>query len=85
MSVTATPMPAESLEMTHVLIVDDDVRLADLIANYLRRQNLKASIAHSAAEARQLLAIYRFDLFGYGCDDAGRDRIGICWVVAATK
>ncbi|MCX8506357.1 MAG: response regulator [Alphaproteobacteria bacterium] len=48
--------------MTHVLIVDDDVRLADLIANYLRRQNLQASIAHSAVEARQLLAVFRFDL-----------------------
>ncbi|MDI9348475.1 MAG: response regulator transcription factor [Candidatus Symbiobacter sp.] len=51
-----------SQSRAHILIVDDDVRLAELIANYLGRQNFSASLAHSAQEARQALGVYRFDL-----------------------
>jgi len=46
----------------HILVVDDDARLCDLIARYLGEQGFRVSTAANAAEARQKLAGFAFDL-----------------------
>lgn len=46
----------------HILAVDDDKRLRDLIAKYLTEQGFRVSSAANAAEARQQLTAFRFDL-----------------------
>lgn len=48
--------------MTHILVVDDDARLRDLLRRYLSEQGLVVTSAASAAEARTLLALLSFDL-----------------------
>lgn len=44
----------------HLLVVDDDVRLAELLQRYLNREGFEVSVAHNALEARALLAYFRF-------------------------
>ena len=49
-------------EQAHVLVVDDDKRLRDLLRQYLQGCGFGVSLACNAAEARQLLSTLRFDL-----------------------
>ena len=44
----------------HLLVVDDDVRLAELLQRYLNREGFEVSVAHNTLEARILLAHFRF-------------------------
>jgi two-component system phosphate regulon response regulator OmpR len=46
----------------HVLVIDDDKRLRDLIARYLTEQGYRVSTAVDAADARAKLAGITFDL-----------------------
>lgn len=46
----------------HILVVDDDRRLRTLLRKYLTDQRHAVTEAASAAEARQLLTLFRFDL-----------------------
>lgn len=46
----------------HILIVDDDKRLRELIGRYLTEQGFRATLAIDAAEARAKLASISFDL-----------------------
>lgn len=46
----------------HLLVVDDDDRIRDLLAKYLRQRNFRVSTARNGAEALALLAQMRFDL-----------------------
>lgn len=45
----------------HVLVVDDDDRLRDLLSEYLTEQGFLVSVASSAAQAEDLLALMQFD------------------------
>lgn len=47
-------------ERSHLLVVDDDTRLAELLQRYLHREGFQVSIAHNASEARTLLAYFCF-------------------------
>lgn len=47
---------------THILVVDDDDRLRDLLRNYLRTEGFRVTTAATAAEARQRMAGFHFDL-----------------------
>ena len=49
-------------EAVHILVVDDDDRLRDLLQRYLSEYGFRVSTANSAAEARVALAGLRFDL-----------------------
>lgn len=49
-------------EPPHILVVDDDQRIRDLLRRYLAEQGFRAVTAPSAAEARGLLASMTFDL-----------------------
>jgi two-component system phosphate regulon response regulator OmpR len=46
----------------HILVVDDDARLRDLLARYLSKSGYRVSAAADAAEARARLASLSFDL-----------------------
>ena len=50
------------LEKKHILIVDDDTRICDLLEKFLSKNGYLMSAVHSAEQARQILAGLEFDL-----------------------
>ena len=50
------------LNIPHILVVDDDKRIVELIKNYLNKNKYRVSIAENAAEAREKLENIEFDL-----------------------
>jgi len=46
----------------HLLVVDDDTRIRDLLSRYLSEQGFRVTVAADAAEARRRLDGLRFDL-----------------------
>ncbi|HEY6980220.1 response regulator [Reyranella sp.] len=46
----------------HILVVDDDTRLRDLLKSFLSRNAFRVTVAGSAGEARERLAALNFDL-----------------------
>ena len=46
----------------HILVVDDDDRIRDLIKQYLNDNNFMVSSAIDSADAKVKLAQFRFDL-----------------------
>ena len=50
------------LEKKHILIVDDDTRICDLLEKFLDKNDYLVSAVHSAEQARQILAGLEFDL-----------------------
>ncbi len=46
----------------HILVVDDDTRLRELLQRFLRENGYMVSAAKDADDARELLKHYRFDL-----------------------
>jgi two-component system phosphate regulon response regulator OmpR len=53
---------AETVVAPHVLVVDDDRRLRDLLGRYLTDQGFRVTTAIDAAEARSKLSSVTFDL-----------------------
>ncbi|TAJ91222.1 MAG: response regulator [Reyranella sp.] len=51
-----------STEKPHILVVDDDTRLRELLKSFLSRNDFRVSTAASASEARQRLSSLDFDL-----------------------
>ena len=49
-------------EAPHILVVDDDSRLRDLLRRYLIEQDFRVTTARNATAARELLAAFDFDL-----------------------
>jgi two-component system phosphate regulon response regulator OmpR len=47
---------------SHILVVDDDTRLRDLLKQFLRDQGLSVTVATDAQDARRKLALFQFDL-----------------------
>jgi len=50
------------LEKKHILIVDDDTRICDLLEKFLSKNGYLVSAVHSAEQARQILTGLEFDL-----------------------
>src|SRR5579884_2304746 len=46
----------------HLLVVDDDARLRDLLRRYLAENGFRVTVAADAADARAQLASFAFDL-----------------------
>ena len=46
----------------HILVIDDDTRLRNLLQRFLREQSFAVSTAKAAPEARMLLEQYKFDI-----------------------
>jgi two-component system, OmpR family, phosphate regulon response regulator OmpR len=53
---------AMTADMPHILVVDDDTRLRDLLRKYLSEQGFRVSAAVDAADARAKLGSIAFDL-----------------------
>jgi two-component system phosphate regulon response regulator OmpR len=51
-----------SADKPHILVVDDDTRLRELLKSFLSRNGFRVSTAGNAAEARQRLGALDFDL-----------------------
>jgi two-component system phosphate regulon response regulator OmpR len=58
---TATSALAEA-DRRHLLVVDDDDRIRELLKEYLTRKGFRVSAAADAAGARRLLGVLHFDL-----------------------
>ena len=54
------PSPAD--DAAHILVVDDDSRIRDLLARFLRKEGYRVTLASHALEARAHLKTLAFDL-----------------------
>ena len=63
--------------MPHLLIVDDDERIRELLARYLKRNGFLISAARDAAHARRLLAGLEFDLLVLDVMMPGEDGLSL--------
>jgi two-component system phosphate regulon response regulator OmpR len=59
MQISAAPVPDDA---AHLLVVDDDRRLRDLLARYLQREGYRVTTAKDASDARAKLDGLTFDL-----------------------
>lgn len=62
----------------HILIVDDDPDIREMVCDYLARQGLKASGAANGREMRGVLARERVDLLVLDLMLPGEDGISLC-------
>ncbi len=51
-----------SRNKTHILVIDDDDRLRTLLCRYLRENDLLVTTSKNAAEARELMDLFLFDM-----------------------
>ena len=49
-------------EMPHILVVDDDTRLRELLRKFLSDNGFRVTVAANAGEARNRMAGLQFDL-----------------------
>jgi len=62
----------------HLLVVDDDRQLRDLLAQYLEAGGYRVSTAGNAAQMRAVLASHRIDLLVLDLMLPGEDGLSIC-------
>src|ERR1700746_1105281 len=58
----SAPVASPSDDAPHLLVVDDDRRIRDLLSRYLAREGFRVTTAGNAAEARAKLDGLSFDL-----------------------
>jgi two-component system phosphate regulon response regulator OmpR len=62
---------------THLLVVDDDDRIRDLLKQYLMRQGHSVTTASDAAAARKLFQTFSFDLAIFDIMMPGEDGLSL--------
>ncbi|TDP88595.1 winged helix family two component transcriptional regulator [Aquabacterium commune] len=62
----------------HILVVDDDRQLLDLVARYLADSGLRVSPARDAVQARAVMASARIDLVVLDLMLPGEDGLSLC-------
>lgn len=62
----------------HLLIVDDDERIRQLLQKYLMRNGFLVSAARDAAHARRVLSGLDFDLIVLDVMMPGEDGVSLC-------
>jgi two-component system phosphate regulon response regulator OmpR len=71
---------------THLLIVDDDERIRELLKRYLIKQGFMVTAARDAAQARRLLAGLAFDLIVLDVMMPGEDGVSLTkWLRTETQ
>lgn len=68
----------------HILVVDDNAEIRDLLSKYLVRNGLRAATAASGAEARKVLASAAIDLIVLDIMMPGEDGLSVCRYVRET-
>lgn len=63
---------------TRILVVDDDLRLRDLLNRYLSEQGFSVHVAQDAAAMDKLLARERFDMIVLDLMMPGEDGLSVC-------
>lgn len=61
----ASPRPAPATDadsLRHILVIDDDKRIRDLLQRYLSENGYHVTAAGTAAEARERIASFTFDM-----------------------
>jgi two-component system, OmpR family, phosphate regulon response regulator OmpR len=77
---------AQDTVARHLLIVDDDDRLRDLLKQFLARAGFRVSVAASAAAARRLLETLEFDLLVVDVMMPGEDGFSLTrWLRAQPR
>ena len=66
------------MEPAHILVVDDDLRLRDLLERYLEQQGLRALGAGNAAGMRRALAAHHVDLIVLDLMLPDADGLALC-------
>ncbi len=75
----ANPQPAEIApdKKPHILVVDDDERLRDLLSRFLIENGFLVSTATDAAEARDILKYLNYDLLIFDVMMPGEDGMSL--------
>jgi len=69
----------------HILIVDDNAEIRDLLSKYMVRNNFRASTASNGAEARKALTASAIDLIVLDIMMPGEDGLSVCRHVRETS
>ncbi len=72
---TAAPAPGD--DAGHILVVDDDSRIRQLLARYLGGNGFRVTGASDAAEARRKLSAIDFDLVVLDVMMPGEDGLSL--------
>lgn len=62
MAISAVKQPPSNDDAAHLLIVDDDARIRELLQRFLGEKGYRITVAADAAEARRKMTGIRFDL-----------------------
>lgn len=62
---------------SHILVVDDDDRLRDLLKRYLSREGHDVTVAKDAASARRFMQTVSFDLLVLDVMMPGEDGLSL--------
>ncbi len=71
------PVTAAADIQPHVLVVDDDTRLRDLLRQFLATNGYRVTTASNAAEARERMASLSFDLIVLDVNMPGEDGMSL--------
>ena len=65
-------------QQTHILIVDDDREICDLVSRFLNEHQIRSTVAANARDAEHKLANGRFDLMVLDLMMPGEDGLSFC-------
>ena len=69
----------------HILVVDDDREIRELLASYLEKNGMRATVAANGREMRKMLEQYSFDLIVLDLMMPGEDGLTLCRELRAGK
>ena len=72
-------------ESPHILVVDDDKEIRDLLARFLAKHGLRVTTANGGAEMRAALADWRIDLVVLDIMMPGEDGLTLCRELRASS
>lgn len=76
MTIASAPQN-ELLERPHILVVDDDKRIRELLGRYLVQHNFLVTEAEKAATARELIKMIQFDIIVLDIMMPGEDGLNL--------
>jgi len=83
---TAGPTRVMTQQVPHILFIDDEAPVRELLALYLRKKSFQVTTASDGAEARRLLAGgEHFDLAIVDLDLAGENGLDLLSIISVRK